>query len=216
MVSAGMPLDSVESAEKWRAAHTKEGLGHKSASASVTNAARAMAAAKKPRGTPAPADDPGGLLARRRDIEQRAYALIDAAVKQAETIQAQLAASTNTDPEALKTALANVDSAFASLPGLIRTYNQAAENAIQSEIRWEKHQRATGSVAPTEHLLNVLHSRLEPLRSQLANFPRTIAAQANPQQPALAERVIADGLAALQRQISSATTTPVEAAPAAS
>jgi hypothetical protein len=183
-VARGMPLDSLEAATAWRVAHAAEGLGHKSASASVTATARSLTL-KRPGGALATApDDPAGTLARMRETEQRMYALIDAALKKA------LASKRDED--------------YAVLPGLFRSYNQAGANALAAATAWERHQRAAGEVAPVEHLVNVLDARLSPLAARLRSFPALVAAKANPSAPAAAEAAIAAELEPLLRQISGA------------
>lgn len=184
LVAKGMPLDSVEAAQSWRAAHSAEGVGHKGHSDSVADSARAISL-KRPGGAfeTAP-DDPAGTLARMRETEQRVYALIDAAIKKAAETQR---------PDD-----------YAAIPGLLRSYNQAGANALDAAAAWERHCRKSGQVAPVEHLLNVLTARLEPLASQLDNFAGTVAALANPADPVVAERAIASALTALRKQISAA------------
>lgn len=267
-VSRGMPLETVEAASAWSSAHSKEGAGHKSRSASVTDSARALtghappslraadstppsrsdptpaAAPTEPRITPAPdaaqpptspdpkpaatpggahdpdprasgapttrpplekpsrphgaldtaPDDPAGTLARMRETEQRSYALIDAAL-------AKAARTTAADD-------------YAALPGLIRSYNQAAANSLAAASAWEKHCRAAGEVAPVEHLVNILDTTLEPLMAQLANLPALVAPKANPAAPAIAEAAIAAELATIRRQIADALDRPIPPAPA--
>jgi hypothetical protein len=193
LVAKGMPLDSVEAAQAWRAAHAAEGVGHKSHSDSIADSARSISP-KRPGGafTTAP-DDPAGTLARMRETEQRVYALIDAALKKAKETQR---------PDD-----------YAAIPGLLRSYNQAGANALDAAAAWERHCRKSGQVAPVEHLLNVLTARLEPLAAQLDNFPASVAALANPADPAVAERAITTALVALRRQLAAAVD-PIPPAPA--
>lgn len=139
-------------------------------------------------------DDPAGTLARMRETEQRSYALIDAAL-------AKAARTTAADD-------------YAALPGLIRSYNQAAANSLAAASAWEKHCRAAGEVAPVEHLVNLLDTTLEPLMAQLANLPALVAPKANPAAPAIAEAAIAAELATIRRQIADALDRPIPPAPA--
>lgn len=194
LVRRGMPLDSVEAAQSWRVANSSEGVGHKSQSDSLTESVRSLdLSPRRPGGAfeTAP-DDPAGTLARMRETEQRVYALIDAALMKAK--ESQLADD------------------YAAIPGLIRSYNQAGANSLAAASAWERHCRASGEVAPVEHLRNVLDSRLEPLAVALRNFPRIVAPLANPQNPSVAEHAIASALEALQRQIASARS-PIPPAP---
>jgi hypothetical protein len=187
----GMPVDDLERARAWRALHDKEGSGHKSRSDSVTDSARSITASsapRKPRGAPLAPDDPAGALARMRETERRSYELIDAALKKAATTQAA--------------------DDYAALPGLIRSYNQAAVNSLDAERRWEKHCRSAGTVAPTEFLITAIETALEPLANQLDNLPRAIAAQANPHDPAVAEAAIGSALASLRAQIAATLRAP--------
>jgi hypothetical protein len=193
-VAKGMPLDSVEAAQSWRATHNSEGSGHKSTSASVTAAARSLTLKpQRPGGAFASApDDPAGTLARMRETEQRVYVLIDAALKKADTSKR--------------------DDDYAAIPGLIRSYNQAGANSLAAASAWERHCRASGQVAPVEHLVNVLTSRLEPLAAQLRSFAATVAPKANPASPSTAEAAIAADLEAILRQIGAALA-PIPPAP---
>jgi phage terminase Nu1 subunit (DNA packaging protein) len=195
LVAQGMPLDSVDSAQAWRAAHSKEGAGHKSHSASVAASARSIGEKlRRPGGALATApDDPAGTLARMRETEQRSYDLIDAALKKARESQR--------------------DEDYAALPGLIRSYNQAAANSLAAASAWERHCRELGEVAPIEHLENVLDMVLEPLMAQLANLPALIAPKANPAAPAVAESVIRAELESIRTQLAKALEAPIPSAP---
>lgn len=197
LVKRGMPLDSVEAAQAWRASHSSEGAGHKSHSYSAADSARALAAPLAPSAALASApDDSAGTLSRMRDVEQRAYAQIDAALKKAK--DSELAAD------------------YAALQPLIRSYNQAATNSLAAAAAWEKHCRSAGDVAPIEHLENVLATVLEPLVAQLSNFPATVAAKANPASPAIAESAISAELDHIRTQLAAAISAPIPPAPGAS
>lgn len=196
MVARGMPTDSVAAAKAWRLANTTEGIGHKSGSPSVTEAVKAMTAetvAPPLSAGPTQPDDPAGTLARMRETEQRVYALINAALVKAK--QSQQAED------------------YAALPGLIRSYNQAGANSLAAASAWEKHCRASGELAPVEHLVNVLTSRLEPLAAQLRNFAATVAPTANPTAPSIAESAIREHMTGILTQLTAAQA-PVPRAPA--
>jgi hypothetical protein len=194
LVAQGMPTDSVDMAQAWRVAQSKEGTGHKSHSASVADSARALAIPRRPGGALATApDDSAGTVTRMREIEQRAYALIDCALVKA-------AKSQSTDD-------------YAALPGLLRSYHQAAANSLAAAAAWEKHCRDAGEVAPIEHLKNVLLITLEPLMAQLGNLPALIAAKANPAFPAVAESAIRAEVEALRRHVATSLAAPIPPAP---
>lgn len=196
LVKRGMPLHSVEAAKAWRASHSLEGAGHKSASASASDSARALAAPIRPGGAlDSVPDDPAGTLTRMRDVEQRAYAQISAALEKARA--------------------SNSSEDYAALQPLIRSYNSAATNSLAAAAAWEKHCRAAGEVAPVEHLSNVLSAILDPLAAQLDNFAALVAPKANPAAPAAAETAIRAELDHLRHQIAAALTAPIPAAPAA-
>lgn len=197
LVARGMPTDSVEAAQAWRVAHSKEGVGHKSHSDSVAATAAALAAPQRPGGALATApDDPAGTVDRMREIEQRSYALIDEALRKATK------------------SLSSDD--YAALPGLLRSYHQAAANSLAAAAAWEKHCLAAGEVAPVEHLKNVLLITLEPLLAQMGNLPALIGPKANPAAPLVAEEAVRAELESLRRQIATAIAAPVPPAPAVS
>lgn len=196
--SRGMPVTTVEAASRWRGAHSKEGLGHKSGAkltAAAVSAALLHEVAKDDLAPTKVTDDPAGTLARMRELEGSQYSIVQAA--RARAIESE-------DPED-----------FAVLSGMYRAYNVAATNALNSAKEWERHCRATGEVAPVEHLRNVLTSRLDPLAAQLRNFAANVAAKANPANPAMAEAAIAKELEAILKQIGVAKDSPVPPAPAA-
>lgn len=194
--SAGMPTTSVEAAKLWRTRHA--GAGRKGKPGSVAAVARAQLKSNPPP-EPPPADliaeaaEPEAALARLRAAERRAYSLVDGAIARAEASQK--------------------DEDYSLLPGLMRTHGQATQNRLEAERRWERHLKELGEVAPVSHLIEVLKGLLEPLAAQLSNFPRTIAAQANPQNPAQAEKAIEAGLRSLRNQVVAAHTRPVPPAP---
>jgi hypothetical protein len=189
-----MPTDSVEAAQTWRALNSKEGLGHKGAAPSLAVAAASAAALHATVSTAAAPADAHGILSRMREIELEQYAIIKAAIKKATETQ---------EPED-----------YAVLSGLYRSYNVAGANALAAAKDWERHCRASGQVAPIEHLVNVLMTRLDPLAAQLRNFAALVAAKANPAAPAVAESAIAAELDALLRQIGAARDGAVPPAPA--
>lgn len=198
-VKRGMPLTSVEDARRWIVAHSKEGAGHKGANASIAAIAKSLAELPPPApkvsdtdGMDAP-DDFEARLNQCRETVRRIYVYVDEAVKRA--TESKLPAD------------------YEIVPSLHRQYVAALSNFLELERKWERHQRSSGAVAPVEHLIEVLRARLEPLDSQLTNFPRTIAAQANPQNPAQAEKAIAAGLKALRRQIAAAQEPNIPPAP---
>lgn len=181
----GMPVDDVTTARAWMARNGREGRGHKGESSSVTATARALT--EKPVEPLADTvatdtDDPAGVLARMRETERHAYTLITEALT--------------------KAGRSKTDADYSVLPGLIRSYNQSAANALDAQARWERHCRNSGQVAPVEHLFNVLHTRLEPLAAELRNLPRNVAASANPSNPQIAEKAIAAALESILRQVS--------------
>lgn len=195
-VARGMPIGSLEAARLWRAQNKIEGIGHKGADDSLTASASAAGVMPARVGgalETAPAD-PAGTLERMRDVEMRQYALIDAALTRAQKSQSPLD--------------------YAVLPGLFRAYNQAGANALAAAASWERHCRAAGEVAPVEHLMNVLTSRLEPLAARLKNFAANVAARANPSAPAVAEAAIDAELKPILSQIA-AGMEPIPAAPEA-
>lgn len=192
----GMPTTSVESAKLWRTRHA--GVGRKGRPGSMAAVAREQLKSNPPP-EPPPADlidesaEPEAALARLREAERRAYSLVDGAIARAEKSQH--------------------DEDYAMLPGLMRTHGQAVQNRLEAERKWERHMKELGTVAPVEHLIEVLRARLEPLAMQLDNLPRMIAAQANPQNPAIAEHAIRAAIQSIRRQVSAAHMQPVPAAP---
>jgi hypothetical protein len=179
----GMPTHSVKAAQAWRAQHYSEGMGHKG-TAGKKQAEEAEAAAAAEAEDPNWNDTPAATLERMREIERRAYKQISRALAKSKA---------SGKPEDA-----------AALSPLIRAYNQAATNSIDAAKAWEKHCRNTGQVAPVEHLVNVLTSRLEPLASRLRAFAATVAPKANPQAPAVAEAAIAADMEALLKQVTAA------------
>lgn len=180
----GMPVHDTAAARAWIAQHGKEGRGHKGKSPSVTASVRAAVERPvKPRidTTATDTDDPAGVLARMRETEMTAYKLITEALA--------------------KAARSRADEDYSVLPGLVRSYNQSAANALDAQARWERHCRNSGQVAPVEHLVNVLHARLEPLAAELRNLPRNVAAAANPTSPQIAENAVSAALESILRQI---------------
>jgi hypothetical protein len=191
----GMPVNDVAAAQGWLAAHSSEGIGHKSAAASPESGAAFAAPIAPSGGLDAVPDDAAGTLHRMRDVEQRAYAQISAALEKAKKSESAMD--------------------YAALQPLIRSYNAAATNSLAAAQAWEKHCRAAGEVAPIEHLKNVLTSVLEPLAAQLTNLPALLAAKANPAAPAVAESAIAAELEQVRRQIAAALVAPIPPAPSA-
>lgn len=156
-------------------------------SAAALHATATAAAAAAP-------TDPHGALDRMREIEGAQYKIIQSALQRA---------TDSKSPED-----------YAVLSGLYRSYNVAAANVLAAAKDWERHCRASGQVAPVEHLVNVLTARLDPLAAQLRTFAAHVAPKANPAAPAIAEAAIDAALAPLLQQIGAARTTPVPPAPA--
>lgn len=180
LVRRGMPQHNVEEAQRWRAINSPEGLGHKGKKKDLPPPDTTGVTVPDDSGT----YDPENTLRRMRDIERRAYQQISTAL--------ELSKKSGKPEDA------------AALQPLIRAYNQAATNSVEAAKSWEKHCRATGQVAPIEHLTNVLESLLEPLASRLRGFAATVAAKANPQAPDVAEAAIAADMEAILNQITAA------------
>lgn len=187
----GMPTTSVAAARAWRASRLS--TSRKLKPDKLAQLARSHLNAHRPpevdQEGEVDGDDFEAAVRRLRQAELNAYGMLEEAVKKAEASQK------------------NED--FDPIAGLRRNHILAATNRLEIERKWERHRRTSGDVAPVHYLVEVLRNRLEPLDAQLVNFPRVIAAQANPQDPATAERAIEAGLAAIRRQISTACGTPV-------
>ena len=187
----GMPVDSLEAATRWRAAHAREGFSHKqrrpvppdAIAAAVANLARAL---PPPDSTRASDDDPLSAVQRARRTEKEIYLLVELATEEARRDL----------------------NAAGALPGLLRTAAQANTNRLSAEARFERNRRDVGELAPVAELNATLDAALEPLASQLRNFPRNVAPAANPANPAAAEKAIADALNSILEQIAAALERP--------
>lgn len=205
----GMPLESFEAADAWRAAHASEGIGHKSTPATV------------PPLPPSPPSSPDPLAEAERHlanhvatappVESFADADPRSAVQRAQTAERDiydlLAAATKTARDE-KSPAAERYAAAAALPGLIRTHGNAYANRLDAEARWEKHRRATGEVAPIAELMEIMEAALVPLTSQLRNLPRTVAASANPAAPQIAENALRAAIDPILEQIAASLIAP--------
>jgi len=199
LVKRGMPLTSIEDAEAWRNEHAKEGWGHKSPRARIKASAAEIA------------EVASRLLGENGGVPDGNAADNDNHAERAKKVERQIYALLMIATEAAK---ANLNQAGA-LPGLIRTHAQANANRLDAEVRWEKHKLALGDVAPVAELNAVLDAALEPLASQLRNFPRNVAPAANPADPAGAERAITAALNPILEQVAAALErAPLAVAPA--
>jgi hypothetical protein len=181
LVRRGMPTHSAEAAQQWRAINSTEGLGHKGKHKQGTIPAEEVEVTVPP---DSDSYDPENTLRRMREIERRVFQQLSKAI--------EVSKKTGKAEDA------------AAIQPLTRAYRQAATNSLEAAKSWEKHCRATGQVAPIEHLTNVLESLLEPLASRLRGFAATVAAKANPQAPSVAEAAIAADMEAILNQITAA------------
>jgi len=216
----GMPMDSFETADSWRASHASEGIGHKSTSStpsptvtlppSAPTPADSLAEAERHLAdhvaTPPPSEsfadsDPRSAVHRAQTAERDIYDL--------------LAAATRTARDE-KSPASDRFAAAAALPGLIRTHGNAYANRLDAEARWEKHRRATGEVATVAQFMEVMEAALVPLASQLRNFPRTHAAACNPATPAVAANALTAAIDPILAQIANALVAPAASPASAS
>ena len=186
-----MPMDTLDEANAWRAANSKEGVGHKSGGSAVPPA-DVMSAAEQhlaAHAVPPPIEafaadeDPLSTVQRAREAERSIYEILADRTQRAQAGDAR---------------------ASAELAGLIRTHGTAYTNRLDAEKRWDKHRLEIGEVAPIAELEAIMDAALEPLASQLRNFPRNVAPAANPAAPSVAEKAIADALRPILDQISAA------------
>lgn len=209
-----MPTDSVEAARAWRAKNDKRGTTRRaSPKVSLASASSHLEKHKPIDPGEQPAEqDPTAAIWRAREAERIAYDQYATAVITARASAAE-AAKDHATSELRAEAQARADADLAPLQSLLRAHGLALNNRLMAERSFEKHLRGSGQVAPVEHFLNILTSRLEPLASQLDNFAATVAPIANPAAPTVAEQAIAAALVAIRRQIAAACE-PIPAAPA--
>ena len=156
----GMPVDSLEAATRWRAAHAREGFSHKqrrpvppdAIAAAVANLARAL---PPPDSTRASDDDPLSAVQRARRTEKEIYLLVELATEEARRDR----------------------NAAGALPGLLRTAAQANTNRLSAEARFERNRRDVGELAPVAELNATLDAALEPLASYQPEQYRAVSWQ---------------------------------------
>ena len=204
LVKKGMPLTSMEDALQWRVRHSKEGIGHKTKrSPEVVEGQKALAnmpSLEPMPDEPAPeGDGPDAVLWRVRDAERMIHEQLRMATAEARRTEAAA-----TRPEATSADRLRHEAALALLPGLLRTHGQAVANRQTAERAWERHRLRMGLLVPFDAADAAVEARLAPLDQQLRNLPKMVAAQANPQAPAIAEAAIEAGLITIFTQISAA------------
>ncbi|HEY1109373.1 MAG TPA: hypothetical protein VGE76_12090 [Opitutaceae bacterium] len=206
----GMPVNSVEAARAWRAQHDRRGTTQRGPGNAPLTAAAAHLEEHKPLapGARPPEEDPAAAIWRAREAERIAYDHYAAAVTTARASDAHAHS-----PEATAADRARADADLAPLQSLLRAHGMALTNRLAAERAHEKHLRATGQVAPVEHLVNVLRARLDPLAARLRDFPAQVAPKVNPAEPTLAQAAIAAELEPLLNQITAAANSKIPPEP---
>jgi hypothetical protein len=180
----GMPVSSIEEAQKWYATNSKEGTGHKSGGAhpAIDAASRQMLNIPRPEVADKPLDDLAeSTLWRARQTEVTCFDMLSAAC---DIAQKNMCADN-----------------LSIIPGLLRTHAQAARNRLEAERQWDRHRVKIGAVVSLEYAKGVVASSFGPLDAQLATLPKRAAAQANPAAPLVAERAISEAIDATRRQM---------------
>ncbi len=202
----GMPTGSYEEADRWRAANASEGVGHKSKGGDkapvvmtrelACEVADALVAELPPVDDAVAVDGDGieAAAVRARDAERQAHlALRDAAAK------ARLALNTS-GMEAADISRVRMDAA-AALPGLLRTWTQAARVRLDIEKRATDLLREQGDLAPVGEVWGVLLEVVQPIVDGLKHLPHIVGPRANPDNPGAAEAVLREECDALLRRV---------------
>lgn len=202
---AGSDLASwtFETADRWRAANSPEGVGHKSMgfrddaitpagagvmSAPLVGEVKAVLDKGPPVAAAGGVDGDGieALAARAQAAEVNAYHALAAAYA-----QARMEIVDGGDLGAVATARMN---AASSLPGLQRTYVQAANARLDVERRVMEELERRGILIEVDEAWKMVSEAMRPVVDGLGQLPKLVAVRANRENPGQAEAAITEGV----------------------
>jgi len=163
----GMPQETVEGATEWREANRERPPKSFTASPVGVSLEEGDMEAGTSSGSDLMRDDIYGCLARSRQSEKVAYALLH---------QAQ----------------ANRD--HARLPNLVKAHKEALRGRLDAEMKVEALQRATGAVIGTDLARSIMSRYMTTIRNLMEGLPASLCRRANPSDPELAKEIIAEGV----------------------
>lgn len=161
----GMPQDSIEAAKEWLDRHRTRPERSPNAMPAPIETEDGEADMPTSTGSDLLRDDIYGCLARAKQSEKVAYALLH---------QAQ----------------ANRD--HARLPNLVKAHREALRGRLEAELRVEALQRTTGAVIGTDLAKNILSRHMTTIRNLMEGLPSRCSRRCNPSDPDLAKEVITD------------------------
>lgn len=170
----GMPLDSVEAAAAWRAAHYGSGVGNAGKTLADSLAERG---ARLPPPPPAPVaedlerPDIAGVYARAQELERMAWEGIGRAVK--------------------------ADESATTIRTRLNTYNGALQSRLKAEEKMLAILRERGDLVPGGTAAEAVGRALGALVVLLRAMPNRLAPKANPGDPDAARAVLKAGVADL-------------------
>lgn len=209
------PFGDFEKADRWMAAHSSEGLKHKSKGAAQVSpdiSSPAIDASvseirhlksidlKKLTG-----DGLESLLERARYAEKMSFAGL-------QQIQQDTAAEKRKD-ESLAEAAQRRANAAAVVAGLRRNHAAAANTVIQIERRLLEYREAAGSLVQAGIYRDILEARLNPISSRLDGLPESAAHKVNPDNPHLARLELRKAVAVIRKEIDATFKERVDAGP---
>jgi len=163
----GMPQETIEGATEWREANRERPPKGFIAPPAGVSMEDSEAEAGGSSGSDLLRDDIYGCLARSKQSEKVAYALLH---------QAQ----------------ANRD--HARLPNLVKAHREALRGRLDAEMKVESLQRATGAVIGTDLARSIMSRYMSTIRNLMEGLPSSLCRRANPTDPELAKEVITEGI----------------------
>ena len=162
----GMPTDTIEGATAWRE-NNRERSGKLTA-----NSISGGVVIPKDTSTPVSKgdlsrDDIYGCLARARNTEKVAYAILHNA---------------------------QVNNATHKLPNLVKAHREAVKSRMEAEIKVESLQVAMGSKIDADVARNIFARYMMTIRNLMEGLGSSVCRRANPSDPELAKDAISDGV----------------------
>lgn len=202
-IKAGCPFDSVESANAWRAANSKEGMGHKSRhrkpitlqpSAVVVVPVTEVQTPQAESADGIRSGDIEAMALRARESEQQAYAALRDLQNLSRGID-ETGKLSDADIAAQRQA------ALGLVPGALRSYTQASKMRLDVEKKLAIVLEERGKLVRVDAVWEQIQDVLLPVIDSVKQLPKLTAKRANPENPMRAEAAITEEVNIILRRM---------------